>query len=158
MCVYSIHPVAPLVMIHMVSTVNIPKPSTKSALLWMEKNMGITNMASTYLKFSTQRKNIGELWTSVSFHNIGHSTQSVSKQLSQRGKSSKTEQGRISIYIITLPRMGSSSTSFTLKKNPVLCLTLCLLLWRTWWAPNNASKWQMGFNWAFKGLRMCRCH
>jgi hypothetical protein len=41
-------------------------------------------------------------------------------------------------------------------------LTLILLTWRIWWASNNASKWQMGFNSAFKGLseehiweRMC---
>ena len=27
-----------------------------------------------------------------------------------------------------------------------------LLTWRIWWAPNNASKWQMGFNSTFKGL------
>jgi len=33
-----------------------------------------------------------------------------------------------------------------------LNLTLYLLTWRIWWAPNNASRWQMGFNWAFKGL------
>jgi hypothetical protein len=32
------------------------------------------------------------------------------------------------------------------------CLTLILLMWRIWWAPNNARKWQMGFNSAFKGL------
>ena len=31
-------------------------------------------------------------------------------------------------------------------------LTLILLTWRIWWAPNNASRWQMGFNLAFKGL------
>jgi len=31
-------------------------------------------------------------------------------------------------------------------------LTLILLTWKIWWAPNNASKWQMGFNLAFKGL------
>ena len=30
--------------------------------------------------------------------------------------------------------------------------TLILLMWRIWWAPNNASKWQMGFNSAFKVL------
>ena len=35
-------------------------------------------------------------------------------------------------------------------------LTLTLLTWRIWWAPNNASKWQMGFNSAFKGLMACR--
>jgi len=31
-------------------------------------------------------------------------------------------------------------------------LTLILLTWRKWWTPNNASKQQMGFNSAFKGL------
>jgi hypothetical protein len=25
-------------------------------------------------------------------------------------------------------------------------------MWIIWWALNNASKWQMGFNSAFKGL------
>jgi hypothetical protein len=31
-------------------------------------------------------------------------------------------------------------------------LTLILLTWKIWQAPNNASKWQMRFNLAFKGL------
>jgi hypothetical protein len=31
-------------------------------------------------------------------------------------------------------------------------LTLILLTWRIGWAPKNASKRQIGFNWAFKGL------
>ena len=31
-------------------------------------------------------------------------------------------------------------------------LTLTLLTWKIRWAPNNVSKWQMGFNSAFKGL------
>jgi len=34
----------------------------------------------------------------------------------------------------------------------IVCLTLILLMWRIWWAPNNASRQQMGFNSAFKGL------
>ena len=34
-------------------------------------------------------------------------------------------------------------------------LTLTLLTWRIWWAPNNASRWQMGFNSAFKVLIYC---
>jgi hypothetical protein len=33
-------------------------------------------------------------------------------------------------------------------------LTLNLLMWRIWWAPNNASRWKMGFNSAFKGLNV----
>jgi len=36
-------------------------------------------------------------------------------------------------------------------------LTLILLTCRIWWAPNNASKWQMGFNLVFKGLMQCCC-
>jgi len=35
-------------------------------------------------------------------------------------------------------------------------LTLILLTWKIRWAPNNASKWQMGFNLAFKGLMYLR--
>jgi len=31
-------------------------------------------------------------------------------------------------------------------------LALNLLTWKIWWAPNNASRWQMGFNLALKGL------
>ena len=34
------------------------------------------------------------------------------------------------------------------------CLTLYLLKWRIWWAPNKASNGQMGFNSAFKGLSL----
>jgi hypothetical protein len=37
-----------------------------------------------------------------------------------------------------------------------IILTLILLTWRIWWAPNNASKWQMGFNSAFNGLNLQR--
>jgi hypothetical protein len=33
-------------------------------------------------------------------------------------------------------------------------LTRILLRWIIWWACNNASRWQMGFNSAFKGLRL----
>ena len=35
---------------------------------------------------------------------------------------------------------------------PSFSLTLVLLIWSIWSAPTNASKWQMGFNSAFKGL------
>jgi len=38
-----------------------------------------------------------------------------------------------------------------------LRLTLILLTWRMWRAPNNAGKWQMGFNSAFKGLITYSC-
>jgi len=35
-------------------------------------------------------------------------------------------------------------------------LTIILLTWRIWWAPNNANIWQRGFNSAFKELRFNR--
>jgi len=38
-----------------------------------------------------------------------------------------------------------------LSGNPP-ALTLILLTWRVWWAPNITSRWQMKFNSAFKGL------
>jgi hypothetical protein len=42
-----------------------------------------------------------------------------------------------------------------LKNNWVLfILTITLLTWRIWWAHNNASRWQMGFNSAFRVLKM----
>ena len=41
----------------------------------------------------------------------------------------------------------------TLLRPPgILLLTLTLLTWTKWRAPASASKWQMGFNSAFKGL------
>ena len=38
----------------------------------------------------------------------------------------------------------------------MIILTLILLTWKIWWAPNNASRWQMGFNSAFEGTRRNR--
>ena len=43
----------------------------------------------------------------------------------------------------------SGEWSNTGKSGP---LTLTLLTWRIWRAPNNAGKWQMGFNSVFKDL------
>jgi len=41
----------------------------------------------------------------------------------------------------------------TVKKKNTCYLTLILLTCRIWWAPNNSSRWQMGFKSAFKGLK-----
>jgi len=49
-------------------------------------------------------------------------------------------------------RMGAPYT-YDISSLKVNNLTLILLTWRKWWAPNNASKWQMGFNSGFKGLK-----
>ena len=43
---------------------------------------------------------------------------------------------------------------YNISSQRVNDLTLILLTWRKWCAPNNASKWQMGFNSAFKGLNV----
>ena len=45
-------------------------------------------------------------------------------------------------------------TNHTRLQLGCITLTLNLLTCRIWWAPNNASRWQMGFNSAFKGLKM----
>ena len=48
-----------------------------------------------------------------------------------------------------------SHTFFCLTVSVALLpIVMCLILltWRIWWAPNNASRWQMEFNSAFKGL------
>ena len=47
-------------------------------------------------------------------------------------------------YVINKPPVST--------KRATVILTLYLLMWRIWWAPNNASRWQMGFNSAFGGL------
>ena len=62
-----------------------------------------------------------------------------------------------------LTRRLNGEISIIIKQNAVkasrnihwLVLTLILLTWRIWWAPNNASSWQVGFNSAFKGLIWC---
>ena len=53
----------------------------------------------------------------------------------QKKKLNNSHLGKISIY-------GYSRV-----------LTIILLTWKIWWAPNNSSSWQMGFKSAFKGLR-----
>jgi len=50
-----------------------------------------------------------------------------------------------------------SITWSLLKSHVEECsLTPILLMWRIWWATNNASKWQMGFNLTFKWFNALR--
>jgi len=44
------------------------------------------------------------------------------------------------------------SCSFAKFPDDPQTYTLNPLTWKIWWAPNNASRWQMGFNSAFNGL------
>jgi len=52
-----------------------------------------------------------------------------------------------------VPRYGRN-IALPLRTSKVLIakLTLILLTWKIWLAPNNANRWQMEFNSAFKGL------
>jgi hypothetical protein len=74
-----------------------------------------------------------------------------------------------SVKKTTSPRARPSENIMS-KKKPPSCvypslwqgwdfkpLTLILLMWRIWWAPNNASKWQTGFNSAFKRSMEMMC-
>ena len=67
------------------------------------------------------------------------------------------------IVLSFMPSISKWSVLFWLSvQHFVLCssgklrlgwhFTLILLMWRKRWAPNNASRWQMGYNSAFKGL------
>jgi len=38
-----------------------------------------------------------------------------------------------------------------------ITLILNPLTWKIWWAPNNASRWQIAFQSAFKGLKHYHC-
>ena len=52
---------------------------------------------------------------------------------------------------LAAPRISHSLTQDRTRATAVNgWLTLILLKWRIWLAPNSASRWQMGFNSAFK--------
>jgi len=51
-----------------------------------------------------------------------------------------------------LHRITQKKTLYTYNANVAVPLTHILLTWRIRWAPNNASRWQVGFNAPFKGL------
>jgi hypothetical protein len=59
------------------------------------------------------------------------------------------------VWFRNINNMRSIYTSiYDISSLRVNDLILILLTWRIWWAPNNASRWQMGFNWVFKGLTL----
>ena len=57
------------------------------------------------------------------------------------------------LVCINLSKSGGKNVESTAKFS-FTSLTLILQAWIIWWAPNNASRWQMGFNSAFKGLKL----
>jgi len=70
-------------------------------------------------------------------HTCEHGNDNSAKELQRQ-----TSQDELCLYS---PFLSSYSTRD-------FQLTLILLTWKIWWAPNNARKWQMAFNLAFKGL------
>jgi hypothetical protein len=52
-----------------------------------------------------------------------------------------------------MPENGRWDLTRRLKVKGAVNLTLTLLKWKIWWVPNNASRWQMGYNSSFKGLK-----
>jgi hypothetical protein len=61
-------------------------------------------------------------------------------------------QGQGDTRLTVTPSVITNS-NYVIMVSDWKCLTLILLTWRIWWALNNASKWQMGFNSAFRGLK-----
>jgi hypothetical protein len=59
----------------------------------------------------------------------------------------------VSNYHYTVRNMPEDRRS-QVDKITTVTLTLILLTWNIGRAPNNVSKWQMGFNSAFKGLKL----
>jgi hypothetical protein len=52
-----------------------------------------------------------------------------------------------------LPSIGAYGICWLMNGRFFLLLSLTLLTWKIGWAPNNASRWEMGFNSVFKELR-----
>jgi hypothetical protein len=63
-----------------------------------------------------------------------------------------TSQGKAPIFYILTHMALDVLGALCMVTSTWVLLTLILLTWRIWWVPNNVSKWQMGFNLAFKGL------
>jgi hypothetical protein len=68
----------------------------------------------------------------------------IAVQLNMNSSYSRLKEYRKMKRISNFPRIQN-----------IFCLTfvtLYLLMWRIWWAPNNSNKEQVGFSSAFKGL------
>ena len=61
-------------------------------------------------------------------------------------------------YIVVAITWLRKKTVLFVTSAEVCHLTRILLTWRIWWAPINASKWQMGFHSALKVLKSVGLH
>ena len=57
------------------------------------------------------------------------------------------------LYVMVTIKWMSKKTVLFVTSAEFCHLSLILLTWRIWWAPINASKWQMVFHSALKGLK-----
>ena len=67
-------------------------------------------------------------------------------------KSGSCKRSPLKYCVNLLPECQSCSVMETAMDSRIR-FSLILLTWKIWWAPNTDSKWQMGFNSAFKGLK-----
>jgi len=74
------------------------------------------------------------------------SSRSVSDQVSHPYK---TTGKIIFLYILIFKFLDSNLTN-----THTVCLTLILLTWRIWWAPNNAGKCRWDLIWRLKGYQL----
>jgi len=88
-----------------------------------------------------------------------YSTQNHLTRLLTRGSFTEDRQCTYNLNIVvglrnvyTPSAIATAWYKFTQARRFHDDLTFMLLTWRIGWAPNNASKWQMGINSAFKGL------
>jgi hypothetical protein len=58
------------------------------------------------------------------------------------------------VFLLPKPVVIMEFTYWFFAFSSFATLTLILLTWTIWRAPTNASKWRMGFNSAFKGLKI----
>ena len=63
------------------------------------------------------------------------------------------KQNRDFLSACRTPQLTGTFSRNLFMKAHINLLTLILLTWTIWRAPTNASKWRMGFNSAFKGLK-----
>jgi len=90
-------------------------------------------------------------------HSEGHHGQILAPLF--RNWSNKEKEYRFFQQDIATVHSFPWSNEIIYENNPPTrtTLTLYLLTWRIWWAPNNASNGKMGFNLAFKGLNTLLC-
>jgi len=113
-------------------------------IVWVTGRRGPSNMKiSLWLTYSTYRNTAGK------------KKQRLSITQQQQPSTTQVLCYRCTVHfeIHAVHTHTNKRTFINLVKSFKFTLTLILLTWRIWWASNNASSWQMGFNWAFKGLK-----